>query len=73
MVDNASNLCDEKGDLTGEGEDEGEYDIEEEEHKEFAVAKSDTVGDPGTMVVHIQDATLARRAVMTSNSKNNYL
>lgn len=34
-------------------EDEGENDVEEEEHEEFSVAKSHAVGDPRAVVIHV--------------------
>ena len=60
------NFSDEEGNFTGEGEDDGKDDVEEEEHEVFAVREADTVGDPGAMVVHVEDAALAGGAVVAA-------
>ena len=49
-----------------DGEDESQDDVEEEEHEEFPVAEPHAVGNPRTVVVHVQNASLAGRAVMAS-------
>lgn len=64
--DDVGDFGDVEDDLGGEGVDEGEDNVEEEEHEELAVGKAHAVGNPGTVVVHVQHASLARRAVMAS-------
>jgi hypothetical protein len=61
-------LLHEEGYFAGEAEDEGGDDVEEEEHEELAVGEAHAVGDPGTMVVHVEHAALAGRAVMAPKS-----
>lgn len=39
-------------------------DVDEKENEEFAVPESDAVVDPGAVMVHVEDAAVARRAVM---------
>ena len=39
--------------------------MEEHVHEELIVVESDAVGNPRTMMVHLQDALVALRAVMT--------
>ena len=73
FVDDGDNLTDIERDFAGEGKDEGEDDVEKEQHEEFSVAESYTIGYPGTMMVHVKYASLACRAVVTSNSYHNYL
>ena len=73
FVDDGDDLPNEEGKLAGEGEDEGEDDVEKEEHEELSIAETDAVGDPGTVVVHVQYAALAGGAVVTSDSYHNYL
>lgn len=73
FVDDGDDLPDVKRNFAGEGKDEGEDDVEKEQHEEFSVAKSYTIGYPGTVVVHVEYAALASRAVVTSNSYHNYL
>ena len=53
FVDDGDDLPNEKREFAGKREDEGEDDVEKEEHKEFTVAETDAVGDPGAVVVHI--------------------
>ena len=38
--------------------------MEEHVHEELIVVESDAVGNPRTMMVHLQDALVALRAVM---------
>ena len=45
------------------GDDE---DIDEEEDEKFAVPKANAIVDPGAVVIHVQYASIARRAVMAS-------
>ena len=40
--------------------------VEEHVHEELVVVEADAVGDPGAVMVHLQDATIALRAVMAS-------
>lgn len=73
LLGDGDDLLDEEGDLAAERVDEGENDIEEEEHKELSVAESDAVGDPGAVVVHVEDAALAGGAVVAPSLVHNYL
>ena len=58
---------DKQWDFDCQGEDESEDDVEEKEHEKFAVAETDAVGDPGAVVVHVEHAALAGRAVVTAD------
>ena len=40
--------------------------VEEHVHEEFVVVEADAVGDPGAMMVHLEDAAVALGAVMAS-------
>ena len=40
--------------------------VEEHVHEKFIVVEADAVGDPGTVMVHFEDAAVALRAVMAS-------
>ena len=73
LVGDSDDFLDDKGNLTAQGIDKGEDDIEEEEHKELSVAKADTVGNPWAVVVHVEHTTLAGRTMMTSILLHNYL
>jgi hypothetical protein len=73
FVEDGDDFPNEEGNLAGEGEDEGEDDVEKEEHEELSIAETDAVGDPGAVVVHVQYAALAGGAVVTSDSYHNYL
>ena len=53
FIGNGYNLLYEEGDLAAEGVNEGQDDIEEEEHEEFSVTEAHAIGDPGAVVVHI--------------------
>ena len=54
----------------GRGEREAhhqcEYDVEQEQYEEFAVGVAHTIADPRTVMIHVQHASLACRAVVTS-------
>lgn len=73
LAHNLRYLTDEERDFAGKREDKGDNDVEEEQHKELAIGKTNTISDPGTMVIHIEDATLAGRAMVASISYRNYL
>ena len=42
----------------------GHRTVEEHVHEEFVVVEADAVSDPGAMMVHLEDAAIALRAVM---------
>ena len=42
----------------------GHRTVEEHVHEEFVVVEADAVGDPGAVMVHLQDASVALRAVV---------
>lgn len=58
-INKFDHLLYEQWDFTGQTEDERENDIEEEKHKKFAISKAHTVGNPGTVVIHVENAPLA--------------
>ena len=47
-------------------EDAVEKPIEEEEHKELVVVKGDTVVDPRTMMIHLEDTSPTHGTMMSS-------
>ena len=51
----------------GEGHEHAvEEAVQEEQDEELVVVEGDTVVDPGTVVVHLQDTGAAHRAVVSS-------
>ena len=72
LVDYFHDVSNEQRDFAWKGEDEGEDDIEKKKHKELSIAKSNTIRDPRTVMVHIKYASLTRRTMMTTTSQNNY-
>ncbi len=68
VVDQTHDILDEEWDFNGKREDECEDDVEEEQHEKFAITEAHAVGDPGAVVIHVQNAPLARRAVVASKS-----
>ena len=65
-VDDAYDFLGHADSFADDAKDEREDDIEEKEHEEFTIGKAYTVGDPGTVVVHVEYASLAGRAVVAS-------
>ena len=59
---------DQEGDFAGEGEDNSQDDVEEEEHEVLTVGEPDAVGDPRAVVVHVENAALAGRTVVAADS-----
>jgi len=53
FIGDGYNLLDKEGNLAPQGVNQGQDDIEEEEHEEFSVTKAYTVGDPRAVVIHI--------------------
>jgi len=68
----SDHVVDQEGRLNGKGEDQGEDDVEQEQHEELAVVEAHAVGDPGTVVVHVEDAALAGGAVVAPKSHSHY-
>ena len=66
LIDYTKNLLEKQYKLDYDAESKGDYDVEEKEHKEFAIGKSDTVWYPRAMMIHVKDTTLASRTVMAS-------
>lgn len=64
-INHAYNFLSQTDRFANDTKNEGQNDVEEEEHEELSVCKSHTVRDPGTVMVHIEHATLTGRAVVT--------
>lgn len=50
----------------GQAENQSENDIEQEKHEIFSIVVAHTIRNPWTMMVHIENASLAGRAMMAS-------
>lgn len=72
VIYQAHDILDEERNFNGKRKYESQYDIEKEEHEKFTVAESHAICDPGTVVVHIQYASLTSRAVVTSKLHLSY-
>jgi hypothetical protein len=59
IVDNPHNLLYEKRNLASKREDKSHNNVEKEEHKKLTVGKTNAISNPGTVVIHIQDTSLA--------------
>ena len=68
VVDQAHDILDEEWDFNGKRKDEREDNVEEKQHEKFAITEPHAVGDPRAVVIHVQNAPLASRAVVASES-----
>lgn len=66
ILGNRDDFLDEGGHLNAETEYECADYVEKEEHKELAVLKTHAIGNPGAVMVHVEDTPLAGRAVVAS-------
>ena len=73
LIDDGDYLSNEEWQFAGDSKDKSQDDVKKEEHEELTVAETYTVGDPRTVMIHIEYASLTCRAVVTSNSYHNYL
>lgn len=58
VIYHSHDILDEERNFNGKRKYESKYDIEKEQHEKFTVAKSYTISNPRTVMVHIQHTSL---------------
>ena len=53
LLSDSYDLLNQAYNFTDNTESKGDYDIEEEKHKEFSISEAYAICDPGTVVIHI--------------------